>query len=203
LEYVGDEKPEYVIINGDGWDMYSHSRFPRSHNVFSPREEQSTSRTLNEQFWLEVKRKHRSAKCYQLLGNHDVRPLKKILDSYPEAEDWVKEKMRELFSFNGVTTIHDPREELFLNKNTAVFHGYRSKLGDHRDYILMNSINGHTHIGGVVVRQIRGVVLWELNSGMAADPNAKGLTYTAQKISNATSGFGGVNKYGPQFIAVS
>ena len=90
-------------------------------------------------------------------------------------------------------------EELIIG-DIAVFHGYRSQLGAHRDYTLMNCINGHTHKGGAVFRQIRGSVIWELNSGLAGDPEAKGLTYRPQKITDWTPGFGEVDKKGPRFI---
>ena len=202
IEYVGDEKPEYVVLNGDAWDMYSHAKFPRSHNIFTPREEQDKARSMNEQFWKEVKRVHAEAKCYQMLGNHDVRPMKRILEAYPAAEDWIAKMLQEAFTFEGVKTIFDAREELFLNENTVIFHGYRSQLGSHRDFTLYNCINGHTHKGGVVYRFVRGETLYELNSGLAGDPAAKGLTYTPQKITNWTPGFGAVNFYGPQFISV-
>ena len=155
---------------------------------------------MNEQFWKDVKLRAPKADCVQMLGNHDVRPMKRIIEAYPEAEDWVAEKLKQLFSYDGVKTIFDPREELIFG-NLAIFHGYRSQLGDHRNFTLMNTINGHTHKGGVVFRQIRGQTLWELNCGLAGDALAKGLTYTPQKISDWTPGFGAVNKYGPQFIS--
>lgn len=202
LEYVGDSKPEWVIINGDAWDFYSHAKFPRSHNQFTPREEENLARQMNEVFWQEIKKISPKSKCYQLLGNHDVRPMKRILEAYPEAEDWVKEKLHSLFTFNGVTTLYDPREELFLNKNIIVFHGYRSKLGEHRDYTLYSCFNGHTHRQGVSYRQIRGAVLFECNSGLAGDPQAKGLTYTPQKINDWSSGFAALDKLGPRCITI-
>lgn len=202
IEYVGDIKPKFVVLNGDAWDMYSHAKFPRSHNVFTPREEEAKARAMNEAFWKRVQVASPKSECIQMLGNHDIRPMKRVLEVYPEAEDWIKERMIKLFTFEGVKTILDPREEVFLSKNVIIFHGYRTKLGDHRDYTLYNTINGHSHVGGVVFRQIRGQTLWELNSGFSGDPYAKGLTYTAQKISNWTWGFGIVNKYGPQFVAL-
>ena len=200
-EYVGDEKPEAVVINGDAWDFYSHSKFPRSHNVFTPKDEQTTARLKNEQFWLKVDEACPGALKFQMLGNHDVRPMKRILESYPEAADWVEQKLRELFTYPGVQTIYDVRQELTLG-NMCIFHGYRSKLGEHRDYTLRNCVNGHTHVGGVVFRKLRGEVIWELNSGLAGNPEAKGLTYTPQKIVPWTPGFGVVNEYGPQFVSV-
>jgi hypothetical protein len=137
-----------------------------------------------------------------MLGNHDIRPMKRVLETYPEAEDWIKEKLKALFSYEGVKTVFDPREELFLTSQIIVFHGYRTKLGDHRDYTLFSTCNGHSHVGGVVFRKVRGVILFELNSGFAGDPEAKGLTYTPQRITNWTSGFAVINKYGPQFVPI-
>lgn len=199
-EYVGDVKPEYVCINGDAVDFYSFSRFPRSHNIFTPKDEVSMARKSNEDFWKLVQKNSPKSKCVQTLGNHDVRPIKQIISSFPQAEDWIAEKLKELFTFQGVETVFDSRQEYYLRNDIIIHHGYRSKLGDHRDHALMNSINGHTHKGGVAFRQIRGQVLWELNSGLAGNPEAKGLTYNPQKISDWTLGFGILNKYGPQFI---
>jgi predicted phosphodiesterase len=197
--YIESNQPEWVILNGDAWDMYSHAKFPRSHNVFVPREEERLARAGNEKFWMEVKARCPDARCYQLLGNHDIRPMKRVLETYPEAEDWIAQKLKDLFTFEGVTTIQDAREELIIG-DIMVHHGYRSQLGAHRDYTLMNSINGHTHRGGAVFRQIRGQVLWELNSGLAGDATKKGLTYTSQRMTDWTPGFGWVDSHGPRFI---
>lgn len=202
IEYVGDEKPAHVILNGDAWDRYSHGRFPRSHNLFTPREEDQLSRKLNQEFWAKVKAASPGSQCTQMLGNHEVRPMKQVLENYPQAEDWIKEALRRDFTFDGVTTFFDPRQEFVIDGDIVVHHGFRSQLGAHRDYALMNAICGHTHKGGVVFRQIRGQTLWELNSGLAGDPEAKGLTYTPQRITVWTPGFGALNKYGPQFVSV-
>jgi predicted phosphodiesterase len=202
LDYVEKHKPRWVIINGDAWDMYSHSKYPRSHNVFTPREEQALARKRNEEFWCEVRKRSPQSQCVQMMGNHDVRPLKRVLEVYPAAEDWISQKLQELFTFDGVKTIMDAREELFVSEDVIVFHGYRSQLGAHRDYTLYSCINGHTHVGGVVWRQIRGGTLFEANSGVAGDPYSKGLNYTPQKITHWTPGFLGMDDYGPRFIPV-
>lgn len=199
IQYVKDNQPEYVIIDGDAWDMYAHSKYPRSHNLFTPKQEEEMARKKNEAFWVAVKKASPQAKCVQLLGNHDIRPMKRVLEAYPEAEEWVQEKLTRMFSFDGVQTIMDPREELIIG-DVLVFHGYMGKLGAHRDYTMMSTINGHTHRGGVAYRQIKGKVLFELNCGVAGDPHSKGLTYTPQRITAWTPGFGAVTKYGPMFI---
>lgn len=202
LDYVAEHRPEYIILNGDAWDMYSHAKFPRSHNVFTPREEQALARKANEEFWVAVKARSPNSRYIQMLGNHDCRPLKRVIESYPEAEDWIAEKLKELFTFDGVETIMDPRQELAIREDILVFHGYRSQLGSHRDYTLTSTINGHTHRGGVVFRRIRGATLFEGNSGLAGDPDSKGLSYASQKIQDWTPGFLAGDKWGPRFIPV-
>jgi hypothetical protein len=199
LEFIKIHQPEYVFINGDAWDMYSHGKFPRSHNIFTPREERDLARKHNEEFWVEVKKRCPDAKCVQMLGNHEVRPLKRILEEYPAAEDWLKKALQDEFTFEGVETIFDTRQEYIIG-NIAIFHGYRSKLGDHRDYTQYNCIVGHTHRGGTVFKNIRNEILWELNSGLAGDPLQKGLTYTPQRINEWTQGFAYVDEHGPRFI---
>lgn len=199
-KFIEKHQPDHVIINGDAWDMFSHSKYPRSHNIFTPEMEHQLAREANEAFWEKVQSLAPKAKCYQLLGNHDIRPLRRILEVYPVAEDWIQSMMERLFTFEGVKTLFDSREELVLPGSIAVHHGYRSKLGDHRDYMLLNAIVGHTHLGGVVYRRLRGEVIWELNSGVAGDPESKGLSYTPQKITHWTPGFGWVDEYGPRFI---
>lgn len=201
IEFVRENQPQYVFLNGDAWDFYSHSKFPRSHNIFTPKDEENSAREKNISFWQAIKKFSPKSKCTQMMGNHDIRPMRRVLEVYPEAEDWVKERMNKLFSFEGVETVMDPREERIIG-DICIFHGYRGKLGDHRDYTHYNCIVGHTHQPGVVFRRIRNQALWELNSGLAGDPEAKGLTYTPQKITNWVSSFGYVDQYGPRVIIV-
>lgn len=200
LKRIKITQPEWVILNGDAWDMYSHGHFPRSHMIFTPQDEENLCSKLNKEFWENVRKVCPNAKCVQLFGNHDLRPMRKVLTVYPEAATWIEDKIKSLFTFDGVLLVEDARQELMLADDLAVFHGYRSQLGAHRDYTLMNCINGHSHTGGVVFRMIRGAVIWELNSGYAADPSAKGLTYTPQKITHWTPGFAELDALGPRFI---
>lgn len=204
IEYVASvakHKP-IVILAGDAWDAYSHAKFPRSFNTYSPQEEQRIAREQNELFWKRIREVYdgRQDRLIQMLGNHDIRPLKAALDRYPEAETWIIEGLKKHFAFDGVTTIMDTREEVIIDSQIMVHHGYKSQIGQHRDYTMMNSIVGHTHQGGVSFKQIHGRVLWELNTGFAGDPHGKGLSYTPQKITTWTPGFGVVDPYGPRFI---
>lgn len=197
-------KPKRIIQGGDLYDMYSHTKFPRSHNIFMPKEEHELSRSHAEKMWMELKNAAPDAECSQLWGNHDVRPLKRILEVYPSAEDWISQMLTSMMTFNGVTTMPSYREELFLPGNVQVIHGYKSKPGEHRDYSLMNSVNFHTHVGSVSYRNIhRHGIRWELNGGFVADPEGKGLTYTPQRVTSWTRGFGFLDEYGPRFIPMT
>jgi hypothetical protein len=197
--FVQNFKPDYIIQVGDAFDMFSTGRFPRSHNIFTPKDEETQAKKNLENFWSEMIKASPKAQCIQLVGNHDVRPLKRVLETMPSLEHWAEKYFNDLLTFDGVKTIIDPREE-FIVDGIAFHHGYRSQLGDHRNNMLMNFVGGHTHRGGVVFRNIRNEILWELNCGLAGDPTSKGLSYTNQKMNDWTLGFGAIDSYGPRFI---
>jgi len=197
--FVEKFKPEYIIQLGDAFDQYSSGRFPRSHNIFTPKQEEEIAKKNLIEFWSEMAKAAPESKLVQLVGNHDVRPLKQTLSALPVMEHWIQKYFEELYTFDNVKTIIDPREE-FIIEDIAFHHGYRSKLGDHRDYIQMNFVGGHTHTGGVVFRNIKNAVLWELNAGLAADPTSKGLSYTNQRMNHWTLGYAAIDELGPRFI---
>lgn len=197
--FVTKFKPDYIIQVGDAMDQYCASRFARSHNIFTPKQEEETARKNLEEFWAEMGKAAPEAKRIQLVGNHDLRSVKRTVEVIPALEHWIEKYFKELLTFDGVETVIDPREEYIID-DIAFHHGYRSKLGDTRDYIQMNAVLGHTHTGGVVYRNIKNAVLWELNCGLAADPTSKGLSYTNQKMNHWTLGWGAIDEYGPRFI---
>lgn len=198
-DFLAKHPADYVIANGDMADFYSFSRFPKSHNIFTPREEIAAARTKNEEFWKQVKLASPKSSYKQLLGNHCIRPMRQMLENFPVAEDWILDALKKQFTFDGVETIFDPREELMIG-DIMIHHGFRTQLGAHRDFSLYNCIVGHTHKPGVVYRNIRGGTIWELNSGYAGDPQSKGLSYTPQKCVDWVQSFAYVWPWGPQVI---
>lgn len=193
-------KPGLVIQIGDLFDLYSHSRFPKSMNIYKPQEEEQLARAGAEKMWKTIRGIVPEAECVQIKGNHDIRPLKKTLEKQPEIEHVVAKHYDLLMTFDGVTLVSDPRQE-YIRGNVEFIHDYRGRIGEHRDYALMNAVCGHIHVGGVSFRKIRGQVLWELNCGLAGDPEAKALGYTPQKITNWTPGYGEIDGDGPRFIS--
>lgn len=198
-EFNREIKPDYIIQVGDLYDMYAHSKFPRSQNLYTPKEEEKLSREGAEKFFKQLRLDNPKAKIYNMFGNHDIRPVKRSVESMPTMEHFVERYLEELMTFEGVNLVKDHREILTI-EGVGFHHGYLGKLGDHRDASLQNMVVGHTHRGGVAYRRIRNETLWELNAGFMGDPEAKVMSYTPSKIQNYTLGFGYIDKYGPRFI---
>ena len=194
-------QPDFIVQVGDLYDLYAHSKFPRSQNIYKPEEEEREGRIGAAKMWEQLKKDNPKAKCFQLWGNHDLRPAKRVLESLPAMEHVVKRYYKELMSFDGVTTIEDYRQELIID-GIVFHHGYRSQLGSHRDHVLRNFVCGHSHKGGVVYKRLRDEVIWELNAGFVGDADSKVLAYTAQKIHDQTLGWGFIDEYGPRFVSM-
>jgi predicted phosphodiesterase len=192
-------QPKYIVQVGDLYDLYAHSKFPRSLNLYSPVEEEAMAREGAENMWKTLRAASPNSKCIQIKGNHDIRPVRRTLEKQPEVEHIVSAHLDKLMTFEGVELVKDYREEYVID-GVMYHHGYRTKLGDHRDYVLRNMVVGHTHKGGVVYRRIRDEVIWELNAGFAGDPHAKVFGYMPQKTCDYTPGFGYIDEEGPRFI---
>ncbi len=198
LKLVEELKPDVVTQIGDSLDLFSFSRFPRSFNHLTPKEELEDGLGMIADFWERVKKLSPKSKCIQLLGNHDERLNKSVLVSLPAAESLLNVKT--LLTFPKVETISSEREEVIID-DIMLMHGYRSKLGDHAWHNGMKTICGHSHQGGVVFHRLGDKVIWELNAGFLADAESHALSYTRQKrISKWTLGCGYVDELGPRFI---
>lgn len=68
--------------------------------------------------------------------------------------------------------------------------------------MLMNTVRGHDHVGGVSFRQIHGKTIWELDAGLAGDYDSKAMSYMPQKMTKQTQGFANIDVYGPRFIPI-
>jgi hypothetical protein len=176
-------RPKYIVQVGDMFDYYSASKFSRSYNLFTPIEEVNLSRGYSERFWAILNKYCPDAEKFQLLGNHCVRPHRRIMEKAPEFEHFLVERINELYTFPGVKTIYDSREEFQID-DIWYQHGHRMQLGAHATFNLQNTVVGHTHRGGTVYLPIDGHLnrqIFEANAGYLGDPLSPGLSYTAQK----------------------
>lgn len=197
--FAEKEQPEFIVQMGDLQDQFAHSRFPASRNFYKPDEEMELGRNQSLDFWSELKRACPNSQCYQITGNHDLRALKMVLQSAPSLESLVRDSLVKLYEFEGVKTVHDYREELIL-QNVAIHHGYMSKLGMQRDFMMQDAATAHTHKGGVSFRPYKGRILTHLDCGFTGDPESKVFAYTPQRINSYTLGWGFWDEYGARFI---
>ena len=195
---------DYYVSIGDLYDWFSASKFPRSYNVFTPKQEKQWSRYYAEAFWGFLQAYCSNAEKYQIRGNHDVRPEKRIIETAPEFETDLETSVRAHYTFEGVKTIMDAREELYVD-DVCFVHGYYAGIaGKHAEFNLKNVVCGHTHRGGTVYLRKDGHdggTIFEANAGYLADPYSRGLAYTMQKRATRwTWGYLEIDKCGPKFV---
>jgi hypothetical protein len=200
-EWASRYKPKRVVQVGDLYDLYAHSKFPRSQNLYSAKEEERLGREAAEKMWATIRGIVPDAECVQLIGNHDLRPAKRTLEVQPSVEHIVEQHMARLMTFEGVHLVADPREE-YIAEGVQYIHGYRSGMGAHLPNTLMNTVHGHDHKLGVAFRRVRSETIWELHAGFAGDPEAKVFSYTPQKMTQEMPGFGWLDERAPRAIPV-
>lgn len=193
-------KPDVVVQLGDLYDSFSFSKYPRSHNVITPDNEFEEGRHHALAFWKAVRQACPDAQCFQLRGNHDDRPLKRVVESMPAGESFVVQGLRELYAFDGVTTLDDSAEELEVD-GVLYQHGRFSQIGQHLAWNQQSTVCGHLHRGGLVFRARADAIHFELNAGWLGDRKAPVFSYHAQKRMHGTTlGLGVVDPLGARFI---
>lgn len=190
-------KPVCIIQVGDLFDLINFSTYAKSLNILTPKEELKRGQKMAYQMWENLKKASPKAKCFQLLGNHDERIVKRLMEKAPELETLMD--VASLFKFPGVETSRAEAEELVI-KDILFMHGYR-KHGDHVKHNALNTVCGHSHKGGVVYHRLGKKTLWELNAGFIADEASPALKYKKQTvISTWTQGVAFIDELGPRFI---
>lgn len=197
---IAKEKPDVVIQLGDAWDCFSFSKFPGTRSLMTPREEIKEARQFCEAFWRNVENGAPKAKRIQMIGNHEARIPKRLLEQIPALEDFLS--FNDCFKYRGVDTFFDPREEVVID-DILFTHGHFTQPGRHVSYYLRNVVHGHTHRGGVTYLRTHDKVLYELDCGHLADEKATPLQYTATKQTKWTLGFGLIDEYGPRFVSLA
>lgn len=191
-------KPTHIIQVGDAADCYAQSRFPKVLKM-SAEQELTEARAQLVFMWDALKKVAPQAKKFQLVGNHEDRIIKRVTEAAPELASLVGKSYREFVTFDRVTTIYDPKEELFIG-DICFQHGYYSNIGEHARFNQCNTVHGHTHRGGTWFGRNRNGVLWELDCGLLGDPNSAVFGYRAQKkIHSCTLGIGLITDAGPTF----
>lgn len=200
LALIKTIRPEYVVQEGDLYDQYSFSKYPRSINLMTPEAELLMARGQAEEMWKKVQENAPGAKCFQLWGNHDSRAMRRTLDHLPEAEGFVARGMRDLMSFPGVTLIEDGATELVID-GILYTHTPLSRPGATMNELGRSCVVGHTHVGGVTTKGYEGNITWELNAGWLGNRRAPCFSYHSRRRAHRTTlGIGVVDAFGPRFL---
>lgn len=187
-------KPTHIVQVGDLYDMFAYSRYPKLLKL-TPGQEVGLARRATEELWDLLPK---NCKRYQLLGNHDDRPLKRALAVAPELAPLIGKTLDDLYTYPGVTLVKEAEFEL---EGLLFQHGHRAKLGDHARYNQCSTVVGHSHVGGCVFLRNRNGVFYELNAGFLGDIETQAFSYLSQKkINTTTLGVGFIDDAGPRFI---
>lgn len=201
LKYVKQSNPYIVIQMGDLYDMYSFNRYGTK-PVISPTDEVSKGHFLAVKFWEAVHKVAPRAKKIQIKGNHDIRALKRDETSGGFFSPLLEMSLKEMFTFKGVETIHDPRDHFEYN-GVIYTHGHR-KHGDHMSETGKPTVTGHLHRGLITYKRMCDASqIWEMSAGYLGNPYHEALLYRPmRKFFNWNTGLGKIDKHGPQFIAL-
>ena len=200
LDLVVALKPTHIVQMGDLYDLYSYSKFPRSIKLLKADEEIAQGRVAAEEIWTGITNRAKKAAKYQLVGNHDARPFKRMRELCPELEPFCD--FTSLWTFPGVTTIADSRETLEIG-DFSFIHGHKTQWLAHVRRMNTNVCFAHTHRGGCLSYPLGGRTLFELNCGFLADPYHEALLYRELKqFHDWTHGVGFIDELGPRFISL-
>ena len=187
-------KPDITVQIGDLYDLLAYSKYPRSLNLMTPQQECTEGRAFAEQFWRDV---YGVEKC-QLMGNHDARAMKRVLEVLPAIEHLVAPGIQDLYQFEGVTTVDDGSE---VEVDGVLYQHGHKLMGRHAPHNRQNTACGHNHKGGVSVFSDNRGCYWELGVGCGVDAAHPAFGYQGQRaIPTIHLGLGWVDWLGPRFI---
>jgi hypothetical protein len=190
-------KPTWVAQAGDCMDMYSQSKFSRSLFTFNPKEEFELAKQSLAEKWATIQKLSPNTKCVQILGNHDMRPYKRMLEKNPESEIFFMDGFRKAFEFPGVTTYMDPRELVEISPGVWITHGHL-KHGEHCKKYRRTIIHGHDH----KANETHYPEFYEASAGFAGDWRAKCFEYTPARFKDSITGLRLVDAAGTRFLRI-
>lgn len=202
LELAGDLQPACVVQIGDLYDLYAFSKYVRSRNLYTPKAETEMARSLAEKMWATLRHRCPDAHLFQVVGNHDERVAKRLMESLPELEHLALPAIEEkLFSFpeQGVITQTGMHEELIID-DTVYIHG-SLQLSKHAPRYGCNVVAGDKHKGELKLHSNISGSFWELTVGWLGNIHAPVYGYRQQrKLVDTNLGVGIVDHLGPRFV---
>ena len=196
LEIVEKEKPTHVVQLGDIADWYVFSRFARDVNYITPENEVKKTRLLVNKFWNDVREAApKKAKFIQIIGNHDVRFIKKCNIHLPEISILMP-TLRDVLNIPEFVKVLDSEREHHKIGNVIYTHGFLSKSEKHMAHFNSNVVHGHLHSASLISDGKR----WSMNCGNLAATKKLPLQYTQSKVTRWSKALGIITNNKPQLI---
>lgn len=197
---IEKENPDIVIQCGDVLDLYSQSRFARSHDIMTPKEELEEGISAYKNFWAQIKKiTKRSCRRIQLGGNHTDRVERLAVSKAPELLPFID--TNKIFKLPGLELHMDSRYELSI-EGILYIHGWLSSSFAHARYFNKPVVHGHLHSASITFENMKDGMLWSMSCGYLADPLQVPLLYRATKTAKWAHGISVVDKLGPRFISI-
>lgn len=192
LELIKKEKPDAVVQIGDLLDQYVFSNYSRKANI-TPQLDIVKGLKDAQEMWRRIQKIVPKAKCYQILGNHDLRLAKRIAERIPELAEIYSHD--HFYKFPNVKVMKSDRDYLELD-GVVYCHGWLSKSIDHANFFGKPTVHGHRHRMTI---ETKGKI-WSMDVGYLADVKAVPLGYTASKFTHWTLGCGIVENKLPRLL---
>lgn len=185
--------PTHIVQLGDVLDQYVFSKYPRRMGI-TPMVDILEGIQEMEDMWKEIKRLCPTAKYFQLMGNHDVRMSKRIVEKIPELAEFFSHK--DFYKLKDITVMESDRDYLEID-GVIYCHGWLSKSIDHAKFFNKPTVHGHRHRPTV---EFEHANLWSMDCGHLADVNQLPLQYTSSKFNKWTLACGIVENRKPRLI---
>ena len=192
LSLLKKEKPNVVVHIGDLIDQYVYSKYTKS-TAISVESDVTKGTKMGLEMWALIRKMRPKAKCYQVIGNHDVRLSKRIEEKLPELATELNVMGR--YTFPGVKVLKSYRDHIEID-GVVYTHGYLSKSIDHAKHYGKPVVHGHLHRPGVSTHGS----LWSMDVGHIADDKSLPLSYTQSKVTNWRLACGIVEDGKPRLI---
>lgn len=193
LDIIAKEKPDVVLQVGDVLDAYVFSNYSKKTSVTIKNDVVLGIKQAAD-MWKNIKSLVPKAKLYQLIGNHDVRLNKRIMERIPELAELYNGLS--LLEFPGVKLLKSDRD--FLEIDGVVYcHGWLSNSIDHAKFFNKPTVHGHRHKATIQYDTQR---LWSMDVGCLVDVKSIPMGYTPSQYSKWTIASGMVENGQPRLF---
>lgn len=185
-------QPDAIVGLGDELDLYSYSRFPRSHNLYTPLQEYRRGMGAYRRHWQALREAAPKAACFELSSNHGDRLHKRVLERFPEVEHLIGDPY-------ALPEVKRVKGEMVLDR-VIYMHGFRSNALAHATYNQQSVVHGHTHKASLLWRKNRKGSFFNLECGWLGDEGSAVFNYKMEALTQWTMACGLITNGAPTLL---